>query len=349
MSVTGPGGQPDPAPFRRRRASWPRCTGGRRCGGRPSTELVEPTCRGSHRGVRPGGAGLRRPGRPACPRPRSAGSRSSDSDVHDLDGLERSGRPSLRLRRSAPPAAAPSRARSSGAPTEPITCADVQTILVASDAPTLRGRGGRPSSAGRTSRSTRSPSGPEVMAVRGRATPRSGHRRHADGQHGRHGRRASSSGCEESYDASSDHIPVLMLLDRRPDVFLARRSGAEGWLVKPLDPLRLRRAVTALLDDGTYFDESLRPCPCWWVPDPQLAAGAEPAGRSGTAVSTTREHRASDRHDAIGRRRPWRRPAEGDARPVGRTEAPDGGGRRPGAHHPRRAGTTCATWTSARS
>ena len=33
-----------------------------------------------------------------------------------------------------------------------------------------------------------------------------------------------------------------MLLDRRPDVFLARRSGAEGWMVKPLDPLRLRRA-----------------------------------------------------------------------------------------------------------
>ena len=47
-------------------------------------------------------------------------------------------------------------------------------------------------------------------------------------------------------------MPVLMLLDRRPDVFLARRSGAEGWLVKPLDPLRLRRAVTALLDGGTY-------------------------------------------------------------------------------------------------
>ena len=39
------------------------------------------------------------------------------------------------------------------------------------------------------------------------------------------------------------HVPVLMLLDRRADVFLARRSGAEGWLVKPLDPLRIQRAV----------------------------------------------------------------------------------------------------------
>jgi DNA-binding NarL/FixJ family response regulator len=50
-----------------------------------------------------------------------------------------------------------------------------------------------------------------------------------------------------------------MMLDRRPDVFLARRSGAEGWLVKPLDPIRLRRAVTALLAGGTYYDESYTP------------------------------------------------------------------------------------------
>jgi CheY-like chemotaxis protein len=65
---------------------------------------------------------------------------------------------------------------------------------------------------------------------------------------------------EESY-LDVEHIPVLMLLDRRPDVFLARRSGAEGWLVKPLDPLRLRRAVAALLDGGTYADESYQPVP----------------------------------------------------------------------------------------
>lgn len=55
------------------------------------------------------------------------------------------------------------------------------------------------------------------------------------------------------------HVPVLMLLDRRPDVFLARRSGAEGWLVKPLDPIRLRRSVAALLAGGTYYDESYAP------------------------------------------------------------------------------------------
>ena len=39
------------------------------------------------------------------------------------------------------------------------------------------------------------------------------------------------------------HVPVLMLLDRRADVFLARRSDAEGWVVKPLDPMRLGRAI----------------------------------------------------------------------------------------------------------
>lgn len=65
---------------------------------------------------------------------------------------------------------------------------------------------------------------------------------------------------EESY-LDVPHVPVLMLLDRRPDVFLARRSGAEGWLVKPLDPLRIRRAARALMDGGTYHDESYQPVP----------------------------------------------------------------------------------------
>ena len=33
-----------------------------------------------------------------------------------------------------------------------------------------------------------------------------------------------------------------MLLDRRADVHLAKRSAADGWLIKPLDPLILQRA-----------------------------------------------------------------------------------------------------------
>jgi CheY-like chemotaxis protein len=65
---------------------------------------------------------------------------------------------------------------------------------------------------------------------------------------------------QESY-GEIPHTPVLMLLDRRPDVHLARRSGAEGWLVKPLDPLRLRRAIREILTGGDYFDDSYQPVP----------------------------------------------------------------------------------------
>jgi DNA-binding response OmpR family regulator len=49
-------------------------------------------------------------------------------------------------------------------------------------------------------------------------------------------------------------VPVLMLLDRAADLHLARRSGADGWLIKPLNPLRLRRATDALLDGRTYHE-----------------------------------------------------------------------------------------------
>ena len=55
------------------------------------------------------------------------------------------------------------------------------------------------------------------------------------------------------------HVPVLMLCDRRADVFLARRSTAEGWLVKPLDPLRIHKAVRTLLAGGTFHDETYKP------------------------------------------------------------------------------------------
>lgn len=55
--------------------------------------------------------------------------------------------------------------------------------------------------------------------------------------------------------------PVLLLLDRRADVFLARRSGVQGWLLKPLDPRRVRRAVAALLDGGTFHDATYLPQP----------------------------------------------------------------------------------------
>jgi DNA-binding NarL/FixJ family response regulator len=57
------------------------------------------------------------------------------------------------------------------------------------------------------------------------------------------------------------HVPVLILLDRRADVFLARRCDADGWLLKPLDPIRVRRAVRELLAGRKFFDDSYRPAP----------------------------------------------------------------------------------------
>ena len=43
------------------------------------------------------------------------------------------------------------------------------------------------------------------------------------------------------------HVPVLMLLDRRADLHLAKRSAADGWVVKPLDALTIQLAVDAIL------------------------------------------------------------------------------------------------------
>jgi DNA-binding response OmpR family regulator len=49
-------------------------------------------------------------------------------------------------------------------------------------------------------------------------------------------------------------VPILMLLDRDADIHMARRSGADGWLIKPLDALRLRRASRAVSGGGCYAE-----------------------------------------------------------------------------------------------
>lgn len=50
------------------------------------------------------------------------------------------------------------------------------------------------------------------------------------------------------------HVNVLMLLDRQADVYLAQRSGAEGWIIKPLDALRLQRAALAVAEGQPYTE-----------------------------------------------------------------------------------------------
>jgi len=52
-------------------------------------------------------------------------------------------------------------------------------------------------------------------------------------------------------------VPVLLLLDRSADIFLARHSNVEGWLVKPLDALRIRRATRALMAGERYEEGSI--------------------------------------------------------------------------------------------
>ena len=49
-------------------------------------------------------------------------------------------------------------------------------------------------------------------------------------------------------------VPAVMLLDRAVDIHLAKRSAADGWLIKPLDPLRIRRAVTTVVGGGTFTE-----------------------------------------------------------------------------------------------
>jgi DNA-binding response OmpR family regulator len=58
-----------------------------------------------------------------------------------------------------------------------------------------------------------------------------------------------------------ERFPNLVVLDRRADTFIARRAGVEGWLLKPLDPIRIRRAVRTLLDGGTFYDTTYLPNP----------------------------------------------------------------------------------------
>ena len=50
------------------------------------------------------------------------------------------------------------------------------------------------------------------------------------------------------------NVPILMLLDREADVHMARRSGANGWIIKPLDALRLRKAVNTVVAGGCYAE-----------------------------------------------------------------------------------------------
>ncbi len=73
------------------------------------------------------------------------------------------------------------------------------------------------------------------------------------------------------------HVPVLMLLDRQVDLHLARRTGAEGWIVKPLDSLRLARATAVIVGGGTYTEGVVVDPEATGVVDEAEAPEVEPA------------------------------------------------------------------------
>jgi len=47
---------------------------------------------------------------------------------------------------------------------------------------------------------------------------------------------------------------ILMLLDRDADRWIARQADADGWLIKPLDAFRLRRAAHAIIAGDPVFE-----------------------------------------------------------------------------------------------
>lgn len=60
-----------------------------------------------------------------------------------------------------------------------------------------------------------------------------------DLQTGNMGGIAVNADLEAALDTESGPTPVLLLLDRAADAWLAKRFGADAWLVKPVSPGKL--------------------------------------------------------------------------------------------------------------
>jgi DNA-binding response OmpR family regulator len=71
-------------------------------------------------------------------------------------------------------------------------------------------------------------------------------------------------------------LPILMLLDRQADVYLAQRSHADAWLIKPLDALRLKRAALgAVSGEGVFEGIPVEP-----TPEPEASQDDEAAAET---------------------------------------------------------------------
>lgn len=55
------------------------------------------------------------------------------------------------------------------------------------------------------------------------------------------------------------HIPVLLVLDRQADVFLAKRAKVEGYVIKPIQGIKLADAAKMVLAGKQYYDDGHAP------------------------------------------------------------------------------------------
>lgn len=73
-----------------------------------------------------------------------------------------------------------------------------------------------------------------------------------------------------------DDVPILLLLDRAADTFLARRAEADAELVKPVDAGTLRRTAKRLLAEwASPPDEPAEPAGETPAPEPAAAGSLE--------------------------------------------------------------------------
>jgi DNA-binding response OmpR family regulator len=79
-----------------------------------------------------------------------------------------------------------------------------------------------------------------------------------DLQIGNSGGVATSLGLRQDQDMGRlPDFGVIMLLDRLADVFMAQMARADGWLLKPLDAIRLCRALKKVLAGEGYHEGML--------------------------------------------------------------------------------------------
>jgi DNA-binding response OmpR family regulator len=78
---------------------------------------------------------------------------------------------------------------------------------------------------------------------------------------------------------------VLMLLDRDADIFLAQQCDADGWLIKPTDSFRLRKAAKVLMDGFSYLEG---------VPEDMIPADELPGAGAGASADDADEDELAD-------------------------------------------------------